>query len=196
MRKESMSLKQLWLVMVSFVMVTQTHPDNLRMLISPEQIKDRIAQISSQLDSDYHDKELTLVIVMKGAICLVADLMREIKTPCTLEYVQASSYGNSMQAGELTLRGLENISLEGKHVVIVDDIFDTGHTMTQIKNELLKQQPASIKTLVLLLKNKPRAFSDVPDYVLFPIEDEFVIGYGLDYKELYRGLPGIYIFEN
>lgn len=192
-----MNVKQLVLVMAALVMNNHGYAENLRMLISEDQIKDRIVQIADQLDQDYHDKEIVLVMVMKGAICLVADLMREIKIPCTLECVKASSYGqNGTQAGTLTLHGLENFSLHGKHVVVVDDIFDTGNTMSQITKELLKQKPASLKTLVLLLKNKSRSVADLPNYVLFAIEDEFVIGYGLDYKELYRGLSGIYIFEN
>lgn len=192
-----MNLKPLLLVMAALIMNNNVHAENLRELISKNQIQNRIIQIAHQLDQEYQDQELILVMVMKGAICLVADLMREIKNPCSLEYIKASSYGqNGTQAGTLTLNGIENLSLHGKHVIIVDDIFDTGHTMTEIKKELLKQEPASLKTLVLLLKNKARSIMDLPDYALFTIEDEFVIGYGLDYKELYRGLPGIYIFEN
>jgi len=193
-----MHLKQLVLVvMAALVMNKSVHAENFRTLISENEIKDRITQIANQLDQDYQDQEIVLIMVMKGAICLVADLIREIKAPCTLEYVRASSYGqNGTKAGALTLQGVENLSLFGRHVVIVDDIFDTGHTMSEIKKELAKQQPASLKTLVLLLKNKVRSIGDLPDYALFTIEDEFVIGYGLDYKELYRGLPGIYIFEN
>jgi hypoxanthine phosphoribosyltransferase len=132
-------------------------------------------------------------MVMKGAIHLTADLMRKITVPCMLEYVRASSYGLGMVSGELTLQGIEGLFLQGKHVIIIDDIFDTGKTMTAIKEKLLLQQPASLKTLVLLLKNRPRTIISAPDYVLFPIEDEFVIGYGLDYQERYRGLPGVFI---
>lgn len=191
-----MRLMYLCLIMAS-LMSAREYPENFRLLISEQHIKNRVAEIATQIDVEYQDKELTLIIVMKGAICLVADLMRVIKVPITLDYVQASSYGqNGMNAGTLTLRGIENLELKGKHVLIVDDIFDTGHTMSEIKKELLKQGPASLKTLVLLLKNKARTINELPDYTLFTIENEFVIGYGLDLNELYRGLPGIYVFEN
>lgn len=166
---------------------------NFRLLISHDQIKQRIAHIASQIDYDYADKEITLVMVMKGAVCIAADLIRALQTPCSLEYVQASSYGNKTVAGELTLTGLHGLSLKDKHVILVDDIYDTGATISEIKRQLLEQQPASFKTLVLLLKNKERSTPEVPDYVLFTIANEFVIGYGLDFDELYRGLPGIYV---
>jgi hypoxanthine phosphoribosyltransferase len=165
---------------------------DFKLLISKEQIDSRIQEIARQIESDYQGQKITLVMVLKGAICLAADLLRELALPCSLEYVQASSY-NGEAAGALTLKGLEDLSLAGRHVIIVDDIFDTGATMTKIQQELAKQNPASLKTLVLLLKNRPRTLAGEPDYVLFRVEDEFVIGYGLDYKELYRGLPGVYI---
>ncbi len=165
---------------------------DFKLLISKEQIDSRIKEVAAEINQQYQGKEITLVMVMKGAIYLTADLMREITVPCMLEFVRASSYGLGTVSGELTLQGIEDLSLQGKHVIIIDDIFDTGKTMTTIQEKLLLQQPASLKTLVLLLKNRPRTIADVPDYVLFPIEDEFVIGYGLDYQEHYRGLPGVF----
>lgn len=166
---------------------------NFRLLISADQIKERITQVAAQLDHDYADKEIILVMVMKGAVCIATDLIREIKTPCTLEFVSASSYGSKTIAGQLTLHGLEKLNLKDKHVLLVDDIYDTGATIQEIKKQLMLQNPASLKTLVLLLKNRERSNPAIPDYILFTIENEFVIGYGLDYNELYRGLPGIYV---
>lgn len=163
------------------------------LLISSNQIKERVTEIAAQLDHDYQGKEIVLVMVMKGAVCIASDLIREIKTPCSLEYVKASSYGNKTVAGQLTLSGFDVISLKDKHVLLVDDIYDTGATICEIKRQLLEHQPESLKTLVLLLKNKERSTQEIPDYILFNIENEFVIGYGLDYDELYRGLPGIYV---
>lgn len=165
-------------------------------LISADQIKERVKEIAHQLDQDYENKEVVMVMVMKGAVCIVSDLLREIKTPCSLEYVSASSYGNKTVAGELTLSGLEKLDLHGKHVLLVDDIYDTGATMIEIKRQLQQQNPASLKTLILLLKNKERSTQEIPDYVLFNIENEFVIGYGLDFDELYRGLPGVYVYSS
>lgn len=166
--------------------------EGFKLLLSKEHIDSRIKEIAAEINQEYAGKEIVLVMVMKGAIYLTTDLMREITVACTLEYVKASSYGLGMVSGELTLHGLEDLSLQGKHVIIIDDIFDTGKTMTTIKEKLLLQQPASLKTLVLLLKNRPRTITAIPDYVLFPIEDEFVIGYGLDYQEYYRNLPGVF----
>jgi hypoxanthine phosphoribosyltransferase len=183
----------LGLLLVGPLMAYET-AQNFQVLISKDQIDHRVKEVAQQINQDYQGKEIILIGVLKGAIYVAADLMSAITVPCTIEFVQASSYGqNGTIAGDLTLRGLDNLSLKDKHVILVDDIFDTGRTMTRIKEQLLLQEPASLKTLVLLLKNRPRSISAVPDYVLFPIEDEFVIGYGLDYKELYRGLPGIYI---
>lgn len=169
--------------------------EHFRMLISPDQIKERVAQIADRIDHDYEGKDIVMIMVMKGAVCIVSDLMRTIKTPCSLEYVQASSYGNKTTAGQLTLSGLEKLDISNKHILIVDDIYDTGTTMNTIKKQLLLQNPASIKTLVFLVKNRNRSTNEVPDYVLFTIEDEFVIGYGLDFDELYRGLPGVYVYS-
>ncbi len=166
---------------------------NFRLLISADQIKERVVQIAAQLDEEYSGKDITMVIVMKGALCIASDLMREIKTPCVLDYVSASSYGHKTTAGELTISGLEKLNLKDKHVLLVDDIYDTGATIAEIKQQLLTKNPASLKTLVLLTKNKDRVNQELPDYTLFHIENEFVIGYGLDYDELYRGLPGIYV---
>lgn len=187
--------------LLSFSSIVSTHvreggcmpAHNFKELISADQIKKRVTQIAAQLDADYEGKEIVLVMVMKGAVCIASDLIREIKTPCSLEYVKASSYGNKTVAGELTLSGLEGLDLKDKHVLLVDDIYDTGATISEIKRQLLEQQPASFKTLVLLLKNKERAVQEIPEYILFSIENEFVIGYGLDFDELYRGLPGIYV---
>lgn len=181
------------LLLVGPVMATDIQ-QNLKVLISKDQIHHRVKEIAQQIDQEYQGKEIIIIGILKGAIYVATDLLSEITVPCTIEFIQASSYGqNGTTAGALTLHGLENLSLKDKHVILVDDIFDTGKTMTKIKEQLLLQEPASLKTLVMLLKNRPRSISTVPDYVLFPIEDEFVIGYGLDYKELYRGLRGIYI---
>ena len=169
---------------------------DFKLMISEQQINERIKECAEQIDKDYQGKEITLIMVLKGAVCITCDLMRHLKTPCSLECISASSYGqNGTTAGSLTIQGLEKLSLAGKHVIIVDDIFDTGNTLSEIKRQLTTQNPASLKILVLLLKNRPRAISLLPDYALFEIEDKFVIGYGLDYKELYRGLPGIYVKE-
>lgn len=165
----------------------------LDLLISDEEIQQKVAQIGRQIDSDYSGSELTIVMIMKGSIFLVADLIRCIHIPCSLEFVQAKSYGaRGKERGELTISGLENFDVSGKHVLVVDDIFDSGHTLSSTVAALHKQHPKSLHSLVLLSKNVDRQTRYKPDYVLFQIENPFVVGYGLDYKENYRGLPGIY----
>ncbi len=168
----------------------------LPLLISQEAILKKIAQVAQEIQKDFQSDEIVIVMIMKGAICLVADLIRHLTTACQLESIHASSYGtNGIKQGALTIRGIENLNLKDKRVLIVDDIFDTGHTLTSIIAELKKLKPKTLKSLVLLSKKKQRKSSFLPDYVLFEIDDEFVVGYGLDYKEKYRNLPGIYIFH-
>lgn len=168
----------------------------LRLLIPQEAILKKITQVAHEIQNQYLHDELVIVIIMKGAICLAADLIRALTIPCFLEYIHASSYGEGgIKKGALTIHGIEHLKLVGKNVLIIDDIFDTGHTLSLVASELKKLKPKSLESLVLLSKKKKRTFSFVPDYTLFEIADEFVVGYGLDYKEKYRNLPGIYIFQ-
>lgn len=167
--------------------------DKLEVLISQEEIERQIKNVAIKIDADYHGDEIVIVIVMKGAICLVADLIRALHNPCSLEFICGSSYGlGGTERGKLTLTGIQGLQLKDKNVLVVDDIYDSGTTLTRIMEELKELQPATLKSLVLLSKNVPRKFSYKPDYVLFEIENRFVVGYGLDYKEYYRGLPGIF----
>ncbi len=136
-------------------------------------------------------------MVMKGSLCITTDLIRQINVPCHLEYVRASSHGqNGMKAGELVVTGLDRLDIKGRDLLVIDDIFETGNTIVNVVSQLNEKQPKSIKTLLLLVKDVPRKTNYRPDYVLFNIPDRFVIGYGLDYKELYRGLPDICAFIN
>lgn len=165
----------------------------LHPLIGQEEIRQKVAQIGKQIDQDYAGEELTMIMVMKGSICLVADLIRQIHIPCAIEFVKASSYGHrGTQKGELSLTGLEEVDVQNKHILVVDDIFDSGVTLSQIISFLKHKNPKSLKSLVLLNKKLEREVDYRPDYVLFEIDNHFVVGYGLDYKEHYRGLDGVY----
>ncbi len=170
----------------------------LKPLISKHQIEQKIQNLANTLESDYAGKDIVFVAVMKGSVCFVSDLMMNLNHRCHLEIIRASSYGlKGAQRGELTVLGLGSLSLQDKHVIIVDDICDSGQTMIKLKNHLAELNPASIKTLVLLTKNVEKlAGHSKVDYSLFDIEDHFVVGYGLDYKEYFRNLPGIYLFES
>ena len=171
--------------------------EEMDLLISREEIAQKIQETAATIDRDYQDKKLTIILVMKGSICVASDLMRELKTPFTIEYIKASSYGqNGTTPGELYIDGFEKLNLEGKDVLVVDDIFDSGKTMAEVLKKLETKKPNSLKSLVLLLKDVPHKVNILPDYSLFTIPNRFVIGYGLDYKEYYRGLPGIYAFIN
>ncbi len=171
--------------------------NKLKLLISQETILTRVAEVAQDLDQQYKGEELVLIAVMKGALCIAADLIRSLKTPTTFEWVHASSYGQGgIVRGELCIEGCEKLDLESKHVLLVDDIFDTGHTLVKILSQLKDKKPRSLKSLVLLSKQIQRDHSYEPDYTLFSVENWFVVGWGLDYKELYRGLPGIYTFAS
>lgn len=173
------------------------YPINMEVMISAEEIEAKICEVTQVLNREYRDKKLTVLMVMKGAVCITADLIRHLEVPFKLEYLKASSYGyNGMKGGPLTINGLENLDIQGRDVLIVDDILETGNTMLSIIDTLQSKYPNSIKTLLLLVKDIPRKVNYRPDYVLFDIPDRFVIGYGLDYKELYRGLPDICAFIN
>ena len=169
----------------------------LKKLISPDEIQRRVKEIASLLDQEYQGEELVLVAVMKGAVCIAADLLRSLTVPVTFEWIQASSYGQKgATRGDLRIIGEENLDVTSKHVLLVDDIFDSGFTLTHILSKLAKKNPRSLKSLVLLSKRVKREHAYEPDYVLFSVDDHFVVGCGLDFKEHYRGLPGIYRFES
>lgn len=133
-------------------------------------------------------------MVMKGAFILIADLMRHLHLPVRLDPIHCSSYGHRSK-GELTVDGVDGLEVKGKHILVIDDIFDTGETLAEVVSQIEKKKPASLKSLVLLSKDVPHNTDYRPDIALFDIEDRFVVGYGLDYKEYYRGLPDIYAIE-
>lgn len=165
-------------------------------LISKEQIASKIAEIAAEIDRDYADLDLVIVMVLKGAICFAADLIRAITVPCDLQTVQCSSYGaKGVERGELTILGFDALDIVGRDVLLIDDIFDSGHTLFALGQALQGKKPNSLKTLVLLSRKTPSRTDFRPDRSGFSIGSEFVIGYGLDYKERFRGLPGIFTLE-
>ena len=178
---------------------SKTQETFLEILIPEETIFERIAEIAGTLDREYEGKKLVIVTILKGSLCLVADLIRQLHCPQEVEFIRCSSYGSSgHMRGTLRIMGLEQIEVEGKDILIVDDIFDSGTTLTGVHTRIQELKPASLKTLVLLSKRAPRKMPYQPNYVLFEIEDRFVVGYGLDYKEHFRGLKGVYalLLEN
>lgn len=140
----------------------------MQLLISAAEIQKKIIEVAHLIDAEYTGEELTIVMVMKGAFCFTADLIRVLQVPTSIEYIQASSYGRlGVNRGELVIHGLENLEIAGKNVLIIDDIFDSGHTLSKIIDAVQSKQPKTLKTLVLLSKKIDRTVLYYPDHVLF-----------------------------
>jgi len=167
-----------------------------RVLISDEEIAKRIKEVAAQIDADYKGKIPIAICILKGSIVFFADLIRAMETPVTVEFMKVSSYGfGTTSSGKLSV-SLDILSnIEGQDVLIVEDIIDSGHTMYALKNMLLTRNPASLRIITLLDKPARRVSEVTADYTCFEIEDEFVIGYGLDYAERYRDLPYVGILS-
>jgi hypoxanthine phosphoribosyltransferase len=167
--------------------------ERLDPLIDEHRILARVAELAAEIDADYRDKPLHLVAVLKGAVIFAADLMRQIATPFTVDFVSASSYGaGTVSAGTVALGGIDRLDLSGRHVLVVEDILDTGATSNAVLGALLQRGPESAYFCTLLRKPKARARALPARYTGFDIGDDFVVGYGLDYAERYRNLRAIY----
>jgi len=168
----------------------------LRTLISEEELKTAIRKAGADIDAEYEGKPLLLVSILKGAFVFLADLSRAVSIPCEIGFMQAQSYfegTESAGAVEITLDLTQDISQY--HVIIVEDIIDTGRTLSLVAEKLRERNPLSLKILTLLDKPERRVVDLKADVSLFTIPDEFVIGYGLDFAEYYRNLPYIGIFS-
>ena len=166
-----------------------------RILISQEQLKKRIAELGREISADYKGKEPLFVGILRGSIMFYADLLREISIDCKMDFMCLSSYCGTNSTGEVrTMLDLRE-SIKGRHVVIVEDIVDTGLTLDYLLKNLANRGAGSIEICCLLDKPANRKVDITPKYVGFQIENEFVIGYGLDYDELYRNLPYIGVFK-
>jgi hypoxanthine phosphoribosyltransferase len=166
--------------------------DQLKVIIKEDQLKKRIKKLADEISNDYKDKNPVLVGILKGSFIFMADLTRQLKMPHQIDFISVASYGSGKQASGAVkwLKDL-SINIEGKHVIIVEDIIDSGLTLNYIRNNLLTRNPKSLKIVTLLNKKKKRKIKIPLKYVGFSIPDEFVVGYGLDYDEKYRNLPYI-----
>lgn len=164
----------------------------MKVLISQSRIQQRVAEIGKEISQEYQDRPLTILGVLTGSVVLLADLIRATTVPLRVALVQASSYGGTRTSpGDLTINSSLVPDLTGRDVLVLDDIFDTGHTMQGLLTELHKFGPKSMKTAVLLWKSDRTEVHLRPDYYGFRIPDEFVVGYGLDYNDEFRHLPYI-----
>jgi hypoxanthine phosphoribosyltransferase len=166
-------------------------------LITAEQIQTRIRELGAEIERAYPDGEpIHLVGVLKGGFMFMADLVRAMSARVTLDFIAVSSYAKSTKSsGEVRMLKDLDTSLEGRHVIIVEDIVDTGLTLTYLQDILRARAPRSLRTACLLSKPSRRKVDVVVDYIGFTIEDRFVIGYGLDYAEKYRNLSHIAVLE-
>ncbi|MFL6567528.1 MAG: hypoxanthine phosphoribosyltransferase [Chthoniobacterales bacterium] len=161
-----------------------------RVLFSEQTIMARLDEIAAQITADYRERELTVIAVLNGSLIFMADLLRRIPLPLKLDCLSVASYhGGTRSTGEVVFRQVAMPDVTGRHILILDDILDSGLTLNAIRRRLQEANPRSVRVCVLLEKQIPRAAPIEADYVGFKIGGEFVVGYGLDYMERYRNLP-------
>ena len=172
--------------------MNQIMDDVSEILYDEATIERKVAQMGNQIALDYAAKELVMVVILKGAVVYAADLMRHIPIKITLDFMAISSYGHGSETSGI-VRILKDLDqpVENKHVLIIEDIVDTGLTLDYLSKNILSKNPASLRTCVLLDKPEKRKIDLTPDYLGFTTPDKFVVGYGLDYGEKYRNLPFI-----
>ena len=170
--------------------------DVLRVLLSEDEIREKVRELGGKITADYKNSNLLLVTVLKGAVVFLADLMRQIAVPAEIDFMVVSSYGSGVKSsGVVKIVKDLDVPLAGKDILIVEDILDSGLTLSYIKELLESRGPRSIRIATLLDKPSRRKVDLQADYIGFSVPDEFVIGYGLDYDEKYRNLPYIGILK-
>ena len=165
--------------------------DLSRILYRESTILARLDEMAHQITLDYHDKSLTVVAVLKGSFMFLGDLLRRVPIPLQVDCLSVSSYAGDRSTGTVRFDQATMPDIEGRHVLVLDDILDGGFTLHAVRERLLAQKPLSVKFGVLLRKNRAREKAIEADYVGFDIADEFVVGYGLDFMQNYRNLPCI-----
>lgn len=170
--------------------------DIQKILISEEELRNKVAELGRQISEDYKDKNLMMVSVLKGSVVFMADLMRAITIPASIDFMSVSSYGSGIKTTGVVriIKDLDE-ALTGKDILIVEDILDSGMTLSYLKEHIGAKDAKSIRVATLLDKPERRQVNIVPDYKGFVVPDEFVVGYGLDYDEKYRNLPYVGILK-
>lgn len=172
------------------------HEDILKILLTQQQLQQKCAEMGAQITQDYQGKEVLLVTVLKGAVVYLADLMRHINLPCGIDFMVVSSYaGGTKSSGVVKIVKDLDQDLSGRHILIVEDILDSGRTLSYLTGLLQSRNPASIRIATLLDKPSRRQVALQADYVGYQVPDEFVVGYGLDFNEKYRNLPYVGILK-
>ena len=172
------------------------HPDCERIMLSEEQLRSRVKEIAHEVDKVFKGKRPLVVGILKGSIIFYSDFIRHLSMPVELDFMAVSSYGSgAVSSGKLKIKKDLDRDVNGRDVIIVEDIIDSGFTLANLKALLLERGAASVTIVTLLNKLERREHDIAPDYNCFDIENEFVIGYGLDYDEQYRNLPYIGILK-
>lgn len=171
--------------------------DILKVLFTEEQIRARIQELGEELTRDYQDKDPVIVGVLKGVVVFYADMIRQIKVPCQMDFMWISSYAGTTSTGKMEVKRDISSDIQGRHVLILEDIYDTGNSLDFTYRHLLSKNPASLKICTFLDKPERRkpGITLKPDYVGYRVPNEFVVGYGLDYNEHYRNLPYIGVLK-
>lgn len=165
-------------------------------LLSEEQLRNRVQEIAKQIEKDYEGKEIMLISVLRGSFVFMADLCRAIDLPCTLDFMSVSSYGKgTSSSGQVQITKDLSEDIAGRHIIVIEDILDSGNTLSYLLKLLEQRRPASIRLCTLLDKPERRVKPVEVHYSGFTIPDAFVVGYGLDYAEMYRNLPYIGILK-
>ena len=168
----------------------------MKQLLSRQQIEHGVEQLADELTTKYGTRPLTIVGILTGSLVMLADLMRHLEMPLRVALIHASSYrGPATTRSALRVNDKLLPDLRGRDVLVVDDIFDTGHTLVEVIAQLAKHQPATLQSAVLLRKAGRCEVAIEPDYVVFEIPNEFVVGYGLDYDDMHRNLPNVMALE-
>ena len=170
--------------------------DKIRVLLTEEEVNKKISEVAAQINKDYEGKEVHLICILKGGVFFTCELAKRITVPVTMDFMQCSSYGGDTKSSGIVriVKDLDE-NIEGKEVIIIEDIIDSGRTLSHLKKLLGQRNPASLKICTLLDKPERRVVDVDVEYVGFQIEDKFVVSYGLDYDQQYRNLPYIGVVE-
>ena len=169
--------------------------ERIKVMYTMEELQKRIKEVGEQISKDYEGKEIVVVSILKGAVFYTVDLMKNIKPETVLDFMKVSSYQGTESTGVITIVQDLSIDIEGKNVLIVEDIIDTGRTLKCLKGELLRRNPKSLKITCLMDKKERREVELEADYVCFSIPNKFVVGYGFDVDDKYRNIPYVGYIE-
>ena len=163
-----------------------------KILVSEEELEEIVGKLANEINNDFKDEEVFLIVILKGSVIFAADLMRKLEMPVMIDFMKVSSYGSgTVSENKINVILDLKTDIKDKNVIIIEDIIDSGNTLFHLKNMLSKRNPKSLKLCALLDKPERRETDVIPEYVGAQIPDEFVVGYGLDYAERFRDLPYI-----